>query len=368
MSAVRTPRDAGRRRSRAGGVALVVLVAALSNAVVHPAPGHAAQSRSVSDVPIDACPANPGFTHAFVDPYWLNGKDVDQVVEMLEAGKQVGVGGVILQWSAYRGAASTVTAYPADPSLGLRLFNRSVPVLVDAAARADVELWMGLLVAPGVFSTRESLTDPVLLGGLARDTLAVADDLYRQFGESIDGWYLPIEPNYKTVTNPTVAVTHGRWIGGMTDHLHQRYPALPVMSSPSMPTAILDGKSAATFVRELEPVMREAGVDVWNFQDGYKMTAWSPTTVASALRAAEVQARGYGAEVWAVMYTPGPGEDGGSPITPSRLQEYMRAIGGTGIRLSQFTFTSYLDPDLTVRHGEIRAESYRVYRAYCAGE
>ncbi|KRC43022.1 hypothetical protein ASE15_03445 [Oerskovia sp. Root22] len=311
---------------------------------------------------------NPGFTHSFIDPYWFSGKSPEQVDFMLEAGEEVGITSVIMQWSAFRGATGTVAAYSASPRLGFGTFNDAVPTLVKAIERRPLDLWMGLLVAPGIFSTTASLTDDTLLNELAHDTMLLADDLYEKFGTAIDGWHLPIEPNYKTITSPDIAARQGQWIRMITDHLHQHYPTISVMSSPSMPTAITAKKSPSTFVREFEPVMREAGIDVWNFQDGYKMTAWSPSTVAGALRQAKAQAARYDADVWAVMYTPGPGADGDAPITPTRMQEYMKAIDGVGIRLSQYMFTSYLNPDPTLQHGTVRAENYKTYAAYCHGD
>jgi hypothetical protein len=224
---------------------------------------------------------------------------------------------------------------------------------------------MGLLVAPNVFEPAGAITNATLLDELATRTLALAADLYSKYGPSIHGWYLPIEPNNKTIRSPQIAQIQGDWIGRITDALHTAYPGIPVMSSPSMPTAILDGKTAMQFVDQFAPVFERAHVDVWNIQDGFKMTAWTPAQEVAALLHAQQLAQQHGAEVWADLYTPGPNSTGTAQVTTSKMIPFLTAIGSAGIRLSSYMFSAHMNPDTTLTGGAARHTSYQEYLAYC---
>jgi hypothetical protein len=284
---------------------------------------------------------------------------------MLLAQRDAGIHGVIFQWSGFRYSnGSLTTAYVASPQVRASTFIDALPSFLRTARSLGLNVWMGLVVSPGTLETDAAANDRPLLDAIAQQTITVAADVYARFGTDFQGWYLPIEPDNLTIRSPQTAALHGDWIGQITDELHA-LSNLPVMASPSMPRAIFDNKSPLTFIEEMKPVFERAGVDVWNIQDGYKMTAWTPTQEVQALRRARAIVESFGAEIWAVLYTPGPNDEGVGQVTTEIMITYLDAIGREGFQLSSYMFTSHMNPDATLKGGPARVRSYEQYTDYC---
>lgn len=304
--------------------------------------------------------SSSGFQAAFWSPY--DNLTAAQITTNLTTQKSVGINEVIVSWSAADTDRGSSTAYDADPNLGYNTFNELIPHLVEATRTTGTRLWMGLLVAPDVFT--ENASSQSYLDSYAQRTIDLAADLYAQFGDAIGGWYIPTEPNEKDIANPQQAEQYGQWLGLISDHLHKHLGDKPVMVSPTMPTAIRTGWTPTQFIDALTPLIQDGHVDVWNLQDGFAMTGWSVATEQAAFLQASQLIDAVDGEMWASVYT--PLRDGnGSPVPVSLFAPYLRALAATGAKLSEWTFTDYMDPDGDRADGSMRVENYRAYEALC---
>jgi hypothetical protein len=310
-----------------------------------------------------ATSTNPGFTATFVSPYWFDGKDdAAQLKTQFAAQKQAGVNTVIIEWSAHEDAMTA--AYPANPTLGYGAFNDAVPQYVAAAKAAGLTVWMGLIVAPDMYENQANITSASWLAGQATRFQKLADDLYGKYGSSIAGWYIPVEPGNNMLKTPAGAARIGGWLGSISSYLHTHDGKKPVMVSPSMPSAESAGLSPEQFVAEMQPMVAAAHIDVWNLQDGFEMTSWSPEQEANAFAAAQALVQKYNAKLWASVYT--PAVDGNGTVPLSRLVPYLRAIAETGTTLSTWEFAQYLDPDASQANGAQMTTNFAQYRSYLA--
>ena len=315
--------------------ALVGLVALATSLL--PAPARAA-------VAAPSAPAlSPGFSASFWSPYWFFNR-ADQAGDLaafLAAQRSSGSDQVILDWTVDADPHASDAAYLASPTLGLGAFNDTVDALLPAAKAAGMKVWVGLVVAPDSWAKPANFTSESFLSKQLVLTNAVADDLYSRYHNEIDGWYVPVEPSWDMIATPKRALRLGEWYRGITDHLHA-LSGLPVMVSPSMPYAALAGHSALDFVDAMRPMVAAAGVDVWNIQDGFEMTAWTPTQEVAALVRARSLVQRYGGTLWADLYTPPSDSNGQVPV--AKLLPYLSAIAAAGIPESQWLFADYFAP------------------------
>ncbi|WP_374008615.1 DUF4434 domain-containing protein [Leifsonia sp. LS-T14] len=273
----------------------------------------------------------------------------------------VGIRSTIVVWSVHLDANDA--AYPSSPSLGYSRFNDSIPKLVQAARATGQKLWMGLVVAPDGFPAHHE--DTAWLTGFVNRSKAVAHDLYALYGNTIAGWYVPTEPGFADIDTAGEAKTYAGWLGQLTAYLHSHDGNKPVMVSPFMPSAIYTGASATRYVQLLKPLIDTAKVDVWNLQDGFGMTAWSPSQEAAAFTLAKSYTRAAGSALWASVYT--PARDGnGTPVSVARMAPYLDAIAATGATLSQWTYNDYFSGTRATTDRALRVANLAAYRAWCS--
>jgi hypothetical protein len=299
-----------------------------------------------------ACPtAQPGFSATFWDPY-VNWTPL-QVNQDLAWQRQVGDQGIIVDWAVDQEA--NAAWYP--DNIGYSYFEATIPTLVNAASASGQPLWMGLIVSPTLF--QQSGNSWSFLEAEVPKFEAVADDLYRQYGQSISGWYIPTEPSQTSVSTYALSYQYGVWLRQIDDYLHTHDGNKKVMIAPGMPSAVNSGLTPQQFVQEMQPMMAVAHMDIWNFQDGFGMTGWTASQEAAGFALAKTYGAADSAAVWADIYTP-------PASSPSQWEPYLGAIAKAGVSvLTQWTFTDYMDPNNVTANANAGSD-YSAYAAYCA--
>ena len=299
------------------------------------------------------------FSGTFWSPYddW----SVGDMESMFREQASVGIHSTIVVWSVHLDANDA--AYPSSPGLGYSRFNDSIPKLVEASRAAGQKLWMGLIVAPDGFPAHHE--DTAWLGAFVKRSEAVAHDLNALYGDTIAGWYVPTEPAYADIDTASKARTYAGWLGHLTGYLHSHDGNKPVMVSPTMPSAIYTGATATQYVELLKRLIVSTKVDVWNLQDGFRMTAWSPTQEAAAFVLAKKYTRAVGSALWASVYTP-PRDGNGTPLSVAQMAPYLDAISATGTPLTQWTYNDYFSGTQATTDRVLRVGNLAAYRAWCS--
>jgi hypothetical protein len=323
----------------------VLATLAAASGVLHPGPAGAQPSQPCAT-------GQPGFTQSFWDPY--DNWSIAQIQQELGFQHQLGDNGLIVDWSVDQEA--NAAWYP--DALGYGYFENSIPNLVSAARSSNVPLWMGLIVSPSLFAANGNSWN--FLEGEVPAFERVADDLYRQYGSAIRGWYIPTEPSQANVATYALSYQYGAWLNQIDGYLHTHDGNKQVMIAAQMPSAANSGLTPTQFVQEIQPMMAVAHMDVWNFEDGFGMTGWTPQQEAAGFALAKQYASSAHATVWADVYTP-------PASTPSQWEPYLRAIAGARIsQLTQWTFPVYMDPNVTTFNAQAAAD-FQSYSTYCAG-
>jgi hypothetical protein len=344
-------------------MALLVMVAALvAVPVLPPATRAAAAMADAHGAAAAGAPAEtaahscqlgrPGFAASFWNPYddWSR----SEVIAEMRAQQAVGDDTIVVDYAVDQEADAAW--YP--DGLGYRRFESTIPTLVAAARVTGEHLWMGLVVSPTLFAAQS--TSAAFLAGEVPRFEAVAADLWRLYGSSIAGWYMPTEPTEADVATAPLSAQYGAWLGTVDRWLHTHAGDRRVMIAAEMPSAVLSGITPRRFIQQLQPMMAMAGIDVWDVEDGFAMTGWSPAEEAQGFAAAEGQAHHDGTTIWADVYTP-------PDSTPQQWEPYLDAIAAAGVGvLSEWTFAEYMDPDAPAPNPAAAAD-YAAYRAYCAG-
>jgi hypothetical protein len=324
---------------------VVLIVAAILGATVLTGAGQAVASTTTT------CPTGqPGFGYSFWNPYdnWT----ATQINQEIQSQRRVNDGGIVVDWSVDQEA--NAAWYP--NSVGYSNFENTIPSLVSAAKASGQRLWLGLVVSPTLF--QQEGNNWSFLEAEVPKFEAVANDLYRQYGSSIQGWYIPTEPNQTNVATYNLSYQYGAWLAQIDGYLHTHDGDKSVMIAPEMPSAIQAGLTPRQFIQEMQPMMAVAKMDVWNFEDGYGMTGWTPSQEAAGFALAQRYGAQYHGSVWADVYTP-------STATPAQWEPYLQAIAATGTsQLSQWTFPEYMDPTNTSSNANASAD-YNAYYQYC---
>jgi hypothetical protein len=298
-----------------------------------------------------ACPSgHVGFTASFWNPYddWT----LAQTTAELQAQRQVAEEGVIVDWAVDQEAGAAW--YPSR--LGYHYFENTLPTLLAAARSLNQQVWMGLIVSPNLFQVNGNSWS--FLAQEVPRFEAVADELYRLYGASIAGWYIPTEPDQSNVSSYSLSYQYGAWLRQIDDYLHQHDGDKRVMIALQMPSAVNSGLTPLQFVQEAQPMMSVAHMDVWNVEDGFGMTGWTPAQEAAGFTLARQYASQDGASVWADVYTP-------SNAPPSQWEPYLAAIAATGVtQLTEWTFPDYMDPSSPAATTN-EVSNFLSYSAYC---
>jgi len=316
-------------------------------------------------------PGDPGRVDAaFLDPYDVYDASSLRLETMFAAQKSAGIGTVIYQWSGWMYDDRTVaTTYPAGVGTGYGHFDNSLPKVLAAAEKQDIEVWVGLLLRNEVFDSPATRSNAPFLRQFQSESIRLAADLFAKYGDRIAGWYIPAEPGDYSISSPAVTQLHTRVLATISDGLHRISPHLPVMVSPAVPRAIFVGLSGVDFVSLLEPLIRGAGIDVWNLQVGFKMTAWSPADDVALIRRGQQIAVRHGATVWADIYVPGPGRHAGDPPEPNfptdphAFLAEIRALASTSAPIAIWTFDDAMNPDPSRANATDRDALFSVYQS-----
>lgn len=275
-----------------------------------------------------------------------------QVDQDLGWQSQVDDDGIIVDWSVDQEADAAW--YP--DQVGYGYFESTIPTLVAATAAAGQPLWMGLIVSPTLF--QQDANSWSFLEAEVPRFEAVADDLYRQYGSTITGWYIPTEPNQTNVATPALSLQYGTWLSQIDAYLHTYDGDKQVMIAAEMPSAALTGLTPHQFVQEMQPMMSVAHINVWDFEDGFGMTGWTPQQEARGFSLAIHYGDQDGDAVWADVYTP-------ASSTPLQWEAYLHAIAGAGTSVfSQWTFNDYMDPS-NITSNVVSAVDFIDYFIYC---
>ncbi|WP_424937740.1 MULTISPECIES: DUF4434 domain-containing protein [Bacteria] len=308
-----------------------------------------------------AAPGRIGATH--LDPYSVFNASSARLDALFRAQKAAGIDTVIVQWTGALTASGVVTTYPASASTGFGAWDTVLPRLLASAKQNGVTVWLGLVLKSSLLDLPGTRADAALLDRIARDDVTLAADLLSKYPGQFAGWYIPTEPGYATIADPALTALHSQHLKKIVDGLDALPSTLDVMVSPSVPRAIEGGLSGVEFVSRLAPLIEDTGVDVWNLQDGYKMTAWTPAQNRALIEKGKELAAPAGAEVWATIYTPGPGEANG-PVDPVGFFEDLDTVSATGAPVTIWTFVSAMDPDPTRSHAVSRQILYGQYRTH----
>jgi len=282
---------------------------------------------------------------------------------MFSTQKQAGIDTVILQWTGAQMASGLVlTNYPSSPSTGFRTWDYMVPRLLASAQRKGVKVWLGLILKSSLFDEETTRGDIAVLNAVAKANGVIAADLLSKYRGQFAGWYIPTEPGLATVAYPDLTRLHLEFLHAVTTSLDQLDPSLPVMISPSVPRAIEASMSGVEFVERLAPLMQGSGIEVWNLQDGYKMTGWTPAQNRALIEKGQEIAALAGTEIWATIYTPGPGQ-ANYPVTPTTFFADLDAVGATGARVTIWTYDAAMNPDPTRTNAAARQGLYDLYVA-----
>jgi hypothetical protein len=336
--------------------ALSITAATTAGLVTAPTAAPAAPAAS-------AAPPAGRFSATYVDPYAVWGASDARLDAMFAAQHRVGIDTAIVQWTGwFYDDGSVGTTYPASSATRFRTVDTTLPRILASAARNHVRIWLGLGLRYDLFdaaATRASTTE--FAHEAAADRTLAADLLAKYRGRFV-GWYVPNEPGYQSITSSSVQRVQTAFLRTLTTGLATLPQRLPTMISPCVPRATEGGLSGTEFVQRLEPMMRDAGIDVWNLQDGHAMTSWSPTQDLAMLRAGKAAAARAHASVWATLYTPGPGAAG--TMTTSGLFADLDAIRAAGVPVTSWTFESAFDAGATKSGSDTRAATYRAYAAH----
>lgn len=302
------------------------------------------------------------FGATYLDPYSVFNASDARLNVMFESQAAAGIDSVIVQWTgAMQSSGKIVTTYPAGVGTGFGAWDSVLPRLLAAAERHGVDVWLGLVLKSNALDDPGTRDDAELLGRIAEADAIIADDLLDKYEGQFSGWYIPTEPGYQTVSDSARLALHTDYVTHIADRLDQLPKDLPVMISPSVPRAIEGNMSGTQFIEALRPMIETSGVDVWNLQDGYKMTAWSPQQNRELVEKGQEIAATVGAQTWVTLYTPGPG-DANYPLTPSKMLADLDAVTTTGATATMWTFDSAMNPDPTRTNSAPRAELYDTYR------
>ncbi|MDR1999489.1 MAG: DUF4434 domain-containing protein [Frankiaceae bacterium] len=350
------------RNGSGGAVQLVADVFGYFRAQDQPPPS--------SSPPATSKPAK--FDSSFWTPY--DDLTQPQMESALRAQKAVGENGVIIDWALDQDPGAMDVAYAGGQLAGYRQFNSFIDKLIAAARTVGgIPVYMGLIVAPDTFDSL--ISTPSGIASEVDLTARLADDLYQKFGSAIKGWYIPTEPLYNEVNSPAKAANYVSFLSGATNYLHHHDGNLPVMIAPYVPSAATAGASATAFVSALgrNGLFANSGIDIWNLQSGYGMTAWTPADEVAACQAAQAAVAGVGSSllapgyahpaIWGDIYT--PKRDTNGKLYPLMdFAPFMTAMGGLNIPLTQWEFPTYMNPDPTAPNAS--PGNYAAYQQYLA--
>lgn len=314
-------------------------------------------------VPAEGASAGPApgkIGATYIDPYSVYNASEARLDRMFTAQKRVGITTAIVQWTGYIYPDGTLaTTYPASSATKFKAFDTVLPRILKSAKRHQVRIWLGLALRPNVFDDASTKNSAKVFQNDLAKTQRLAKDLLLKYRGQFVGWYLPSEPGYQTIASSTTLAQQTTYLKGITTKLRQLQRNIPTMISPCVPRAIEGGLSGVAFIDKLSTMMRGAGIDVWNIQDGHAMTAWTPTENLALLERSKKVAATAGVKIWATLYTPGPDDPGA--MSEAGLFSDLNTIQSAGVPMTVFTFDGAFNPDASRGSSAHRALLYKAY-------
>lgn len=309
-----------------------------------------------------SCLRANAITATFLDPYDFWDPSDERLSRTFVGMHDAGISTLIVQWNGARRADGTVaTTYVPSTATGFTAWSTTLPRILREAQEHHIAVWLGLVLQSNVLDDPATRDDAHLLEEIATEDRVLAADLFRQYPGQFAGWYIPTEPGYASVSSDERRTLHTQYLASITGALRKLGRDLPVMVSPAVATAATAGRTGTWFIDRMTPMMMDAGVDVWNIQTGFKMTAWTAEDDADIVRAARDTVHGTGISIWADAYTPGPGQSNG-PTNFDELHQEMEALSATGAPISTWTFDAAMNPDPARSDAAARAALYDSYR------
>jgi hypothetical protein len=307
------------------------------------------------------CAAAARISATFLDPYDFWDPTDERLGQSFSSMQDAGITSLIVQWNGARRADGTIaTTYAPASSTGFTAWSTTLPRILSQAHQHHIAVWLGLVLQSNLLDDPNTRDDAQLLAQVAADDRLLATDLLRQYGGQFAGWYIPTEPGYASVSDAGRRELHTRYLAAISRDLRALPRDLPTMISPATATAATAGESGSWFVDAIQPMVIGSGIDVWNYQTGFKMTTWSVDDDAALIRAAAAAATRTTTTVWADAYTPGPGQDNG-PTTFDELEPELHALASLRIPISTWTFDAAMNPDPGRADMSARQQLYRSY-------
>lgn len=328
-------------RLRHGKTLLTVLVTIVVAIAVMLAAGPAS-----ADIPSP----QPRFSATFVDPYSIWNTTDAQLDSMFASQAADGVDTAILQWTGVYDSGTIRTIYSPSSTSGFEAASTDLlPRFLNSAQRHGITIQLGLVLKSDLLDDPQTRGDEDLLNRIARADATIAKDLENRYGSLFTGWYIPTEPGYQTISNPTLEQLHTKYLTAIASSLHSLTPNKSVMVSPSVPRGIEGNLTGSQFVAALAPLIRSTGIDIWNLQDGFMMTAWTAADNRALVEQGQSVARETHATVWVTLFVPSPSdrENGSNAANIDELRNDLAAVTATGATATLWTYDTSLNPDGT---------------------
>lgn len=304
---------------------------------------------------------NAEVSATYINPYTVYGASDARLDKMFAAQRKIGITTAIVQWTAYIHTNGLVGAtYPPSAATKFSRFDTVLPRILASAKRHRIKMWLGLGVRPNIFDNPATMSSQSVFAHDRAIDRALAHDLLSRYSGMFVGWYLPSEVGYQTIASPSVMSAETVFLRAIASDLAKERHNLPTMISPSVPRAIEGGLSGVEFVDRLAPMIEATGITVWNFQDGFGMTAWTPEQNLAMFTEARLITAQYNVQAWGTLYTAGPG-DPGTPAAAASLFADLDTVQTAKIPLTIYTFDSAMNPDPSRKEEAIRVRLYSAY-------
>jgi chitodextrinase len=241
---------------RRGALAAVLAAAALA-ATATPA---AATGTGAGD-----CRTRPHLTGSFIQPDLPDGWTAAQWRQELRVLTRACIDQQILQWTVDSRAHTAI--YPTSlPGYRQNTGSDVVGAALAAADRAGVQEYVGLQINDDWWT--HYANDRAWLAGEAATAVALADDLWRRYGQhrSFAGWYLSFEVDNVNFPDQSTWDTMAGFYRTVAGHLHAISPGRPVATSPFFNAAF--GLSTAQWQQMWTSILGSAPLDILAMQDG----------------------------------------------------------------------------------------------------
>lgn len=309
----------------------------------------------------------PLLSGMFVAPELCTGEHPWEVADWeqaLEEMKAIGMDKVIIQYAVQYYSDNYKVHYytpefeePQSDNTGKA---QQIPNALLAAKKVGMKVYLGLELAedPWFSAMAAGFENEEFLKSSATYTTAIFDDLWKQFGgeygDVIEGWYLPFEYNNSEVSGQSKDRLINRFYVPVTNHIKKVTPKKTIMVSPLVYAPLTgdpDKKQVENWYQLSYDIWTKTKVDIIAPQDGCGWESMVKETLApwyEALARAVKKAKAVGrkeAQAWnnAECYN----MNGTGTMTIKRLTDNMAAVDSYVSQHISFSVASllYLDEE-----------------------